>query len=186
MRKKRRRPSTIRAANWTAIQEHCRFWSRVNKHGPIVRPELGPCWLWTGCKDRKGYGRFPKNLGGRRFLGRGAHQYAWVSSFGELPPGKVVCHRCDVSHCVRPSHLFAGTIADNNRDMWSKGRGVTPFSRRGSASSSSKYTEEVVLTLKKEYAIGGTTQRQLAIAHGMPLGTVQSILSGRNWSHLLP
>lgn len=31
-----------------------RFWAKVNKDGPIPehRPELGPCWVWTGSLSR--------------------------------------------------------------------------------------------------------------------------------------
>jgi len=32
-----------------------RFWSHVNKFGPTVRPELGPCWVREGCSSA-GYG----------------------------------------------------------------------------------------------------------------------------------
>src|SRR4051812_27991288 len=28
-----------------------RFWSKVNKDGPVVRSDLGPCWIWTGALD---------------------------------------------------------------------------------------------------------------------------------------
>lgn len=36
------------------------FWPKVDLNGPIPehRPELGPCWVWTGHKLKKsGYGR---------------------------------------------------------------------------------------------------------------------------------
>jgi hypothetical protein len=37
-----------------------RFWSKVNKDGPIPAscPELGPCWLWTRSCYYNGYGQF--------------------------------------------------------------------------------------------------------------------------------
>ena len=33
-----------------------RFWSKVDKNGPIPshRPELGPCWIWIARRDRYG------------------------------------------------------------------------------------------------------------------------------------
>src|SRR6266478_3004291 len=36
-----------------------RFWSKVDKSGsaPTARPDLGPCWLWTGHTNGKGYGQ---------------------------------------------------------------------------------------------------------------------------------
>jgi hypothetical protein len=36
------------------------FWFKVNKEGPVPahRPELGPCWLWTGAHHKDGRGLF--------------------------------------------------------------------------------------------------------------------------------
>lgn len=91
-----------------------RFWSRVDKSGE--------CWEWQGAKDRKGYGRL------RRAKIRNsplhAHRYAWFLTNGEWP--ECALHRCDNPSCVRPEHLFAGSVADNNRDMKEKRRGVPP------------------------------------------------------------
>jgi len=41
-----------------------RFWSKVDKNGPIPqhKPELGPCWVWTGAKMERGYGCIFKGL----------------------------------------------------------------------------------------------------------------------------
>lgn len=40
--------------------------------------------------------------------------------------GLFVLHRCDNPKCIRVSHLFLGTIADNNHDAKAKGRCVEP------------------------------------------------------------
>jgi len=56
---------------------------------------------------------------------RGAHVVAFLLSDGRLEHGQQVLHRCDVKLCVRPGHLFAGTQADNVRDMIAKGRQAT-------------------------------------------------------------
>lgn len=97
-----------------------RFWRMVDKDGPTQThvPGLGPCWQWTGGKVKDGYGRF--SLGNHVI--RYAHQVSWMIEHGQWPD-LCVLHRCDNPPCVNPGHLFLGTIADNNRDMWSKGRG---------------------------------------------------------------
>ena len=90
-----------------------RFWSKVNKHGPIPkhRPELGCCWLWTACKSAKGYGRFM--VGGKRVAF--AHRFAYELVVGKIPDGEELDHLCRNRSCVRPSHMKPGTHAENMR-----------------------------------------------------------------------
>ena len=83
----------------------------------------GSCWMWKIGVDRDGYGqchasKWAKVLGVTR-----AHQMAYVIVNGPIPDGMMVCHTCDTPGCCKPAHLFAGTAADNNRDMLDKGRG---------------------------------------------------------------
>lgn len=99
-----------------------RFWAKVDKNGPRAAhvPELGPCWIWTAARHPDGYGIF--DFDGRP---RGAHIFAYILEHGALSEeAPCVLHACDggAIGCVRPSHLFAGTLADNNRDMAAKGR----------------------------------------------------------------
>lgn len=86
-----------------------RFWSRVEK--------TPTCWLWLGSRDQRGYGTM-------RFQGRNqrAHRIAYQLAVGPIPEGLLACHHCDNPSCVRPDHIFIGTMADNIRDCVNKGR----------------------------------------------------------------
>jgi hypothetical protein len=93
----------------------------IKKYNEKVR--RGPeCWGWEGS-TRMGYGMlsYPVAPGKRSTVG--AHRVSYYLHYG-VDPGKLfVCHKCDNPICTRPDHLFLGTAADNNADMWAKGRG---------------------------------------------------------------
>jgi hypothetical protein len=90
-----------------------RFWAKVDKRGP------DECWPWIGAKNPFGYGKISN---GKRGVQAKAHRVAYEIAVG-LPPGDlVVRHKCDNPPCVNPSHLEAGTQADNVHDMVSRGR----------------------------------------------------------------
>ncbi len=96
------------------------FWAMVD--------QAGDCWPWTGrLRGEDGYGGVTR--AGRTIA---THRYAYADVVGEIPPRMVggdgveretfVLHRCDNPPCCRPSHLWLGTVWDNNRDMQAKGR----------------------------------------------------------------
>src|SRR5882724_7709102 len=75
-----------------------------------------------------------------------AHRIMWRLTHGEIPPDRpFVLHRCDNPLCVRPSHLFLGTHADNMKDMVRKGR-----SSRGERHHASKLNEDKVRAIRAD------------------------------------
>lgn len=121
---KRRTRSSLSpsAPEWSLIQVidlSARFWPRINK--------TATCWLWTGSKNRSGYGHLKVC---RRYVA--VHRISWQIANGKaIPDGLLACHHCDTPLCVNPEHLFLGTHTDNMRDMHAKGRGGVRVRRDG-------------------------------------------------------
>jgi HNH endonuclease len=91
-------------------QDKARFWSR------IVKDPSG-CWLFTGSLQQGGYGR--TTIDGKQIT---THRFSWIIANGPIPPGLVVCHKCNTPPCCNPAHLFLGTTLQNNRHCISQGR----------------------------------------------------------------
>lgn len=137
------------------------FWDRMTLRGE--------CLEWTGCKDRKGYGRV-------HFEGSGwvTHRLAWFITNGLIPDGMLVCHHCDNPSCCNPEHLFLGTNTDNMRDCSVKGR-----THRGDRHTNAKLTFEKV----KDIRLNAKTMllKDLAHKHGVHISTVCDVIKGRSW-----
>jgi hypothetical protein len=147
-----------------------RFWSRVHK--------AESCWLWTGHRDKDGYGILPYD--GKLLR---AHRVSWELHNGPIPAGIKVLHSCDTPPCVNPAHLFAGTQRRNIEDMIAKGRGRYS-DRHGERNSAAKLSECDVLTIRAEYAAGGVTHADLAAGYGVCATLIGLIVRRERWGHL--
>ena len=88
-----------------------RLWPKVNKNGPVVQPELGPCWEWTAMKSHDGYGLLGR--GGRDAGQIYVFRWLYEQKYGPLPPGFEPDHLCRNRACVNPDHMEAVTHRDN-------------------------------------------------------------------------
>lgn len=153
------------------------FLSKVDRRGP------NECWLWTGAKHTTNkkytpmvYGQFTMNIDGKDY-NRNAHRLAWIIANGVLPPpGWVICHKCDTPLCCNPAHLFAGTRADNQRDMQAKLRsGVL-----GTKNPKAVLSESDVMEIRRS----SEGDKALAARYGLDVSTIHCARSGRKWKHL--
>lgn len=160
-----------------------RFWSKVNKNGPIIRPELGPCWLRSSAKhpDRRGCFYFEGS-------NKPAPVVAYILTYGPLPTDKPwALHHCDNPPCVRPDHLFPGTNDDNVADMLAKGRhwsSTHPEMLRGTSHHLAKVTDAIVVEARTRYTAGGVSIKALAAWAGVSSSTMRSIIRRQTWTHV--
>lgn len=99
-----------------------------------------------------------------------------------IPPGYVVCHRCDNPSCVNPEHLFIGTPADNNLDKKLKGRDRAP---RGEQQGRALITNDIARKIRAEAIVGwrvgynnGSNISEIAKKYGVPRELVRRIARG--------
>jgi hypothetical protein len=137
-----------------------RFYQKVNFDGPIVRTELGHCWLWTGCLYvGTPYGRVRIDNDFQL-----AHRVAWFLEYGVYPT-PCALHKCDTPLCVRVEHLFEGTKGENNTDRSEKWR------------SFSKLTSADVDSIVKALS-SGDSQREIAQRYAVHQSAISHIKTG--------
>jgi hypothetical protein len=153
---------------------HVRFWSKVDMHGPIYKPQRTRCWIWT-AGTMGGYGWFRVRPG----VSTRAHTYALTLAGRPVPKGKIACHRCNNRLCVRPGHLYFGTKATNKQDSVLAGTHV-----HGSTHPMSKLTEARVRLIRRLYAERKATQTELAARFGVSTRVVSAAIRRVSWKHV--
>lgn len=170
---------------------------RVSKRTPIGeriwrRVARGDgCWEWQGYRDRDGYGDTHMYVGGERKTVR-VHRAVWEIERGPIPDGLCVLHRCDNPSCVRPDHLFLGTVGDNNRDARDKGRGFLQTDKnpaklgrfRGSKNGRALLTENQVRRIRTLYENGQGSYRSIGKRFGVGKHVVYAIVRRRAWKNV--
>jgi hypothetical protein len=144
------------------------------------------CWEWTGELDRDGYGKLYAGIrltssGVRRPYRIFAHRYAYELWMGPIIEGECVLHTCDNRRCVNPSHLWLGSVQDNNRDRHEKGR--TRGEHKGEEHHGAKLSEEDVAGVRAARS-RGVSCGEVASSFGISKAQVSRITNGRRWSHV--
>lgn len=125
------------------------------------------CWNWTARLDKDGYGSIKHNHKVLR-----AHRVSWQLFRGEIPEGMYACHSCDNPRCVKPSHLFLGTPADNMQDRDRKGRHRCGIGRA-----------KLDIAQVREIRAAKESQVKLAKMYGVHQSTISDIKNRVHWGN---
>jgi hypothetical protein len=158
------------------------------------------CWIWMAAVGVRDYGQI--KVDGRAMR---AHRASWVAHNGPIPDGLHVLHKCDVTSCVNPDHLFLGTHKENMRDMLRRGRAnkatgkrngrhtapwrtprgkdhyaKTPGLKVGEKNGRAKLTEADVIAIRES----NVRSSKLAALYGVERHAIGNIRGRRSWKHI--
>lgn len=141
-----------------------RFWDKVAVGTPFE------CWPWRGSMDRDGYGR--AKIAGKPLA---ASRAAYILATGKSIDGLMVCHHCDNPSCCNPSHLYAGSKSDNERDKFKRGK-----THRGEKNPAGKLSEDQVQNIRRLFD-QGMTNVAIGKMMGVHHSTISKIRTGKSW-----
>ena len=151
-----------------------RFWKKVNK--------TDNCWIWQAAtRGKTGYGSLKYN---KKVID--AHRMSWILSFGKIPEGKYICHKCDNRLCVNPEHLFVGSPKENWLDGFNKGRIVglpKIWYQIGHHSTQRKISLEDAIEIKNLYLNTNMTQKIIGEKYNISTRAIRYILSGETYKN---
>ena len=181
-----------RAASRGWCDPHYRRWRRIGDPlGRYVAPgealaflksalqsaKPGDCMIWPYQRSNKGRGRV--YMDGREV---GAHRVACEHQHGPPPtPDHEAAHNCGKGHlgCFSPFHMRWATPAENQADRLVHGTML-----RGNTHPRSALSEEQVREVRRLYATGEYSQRELAEKFGVARRTIGAMTDGQNWRWL--
>lgn len=135
------------------------FWTQVN-----VKSDAE---CWESLASTRGQGYKSARVPGQK--SSSAHRVAWILTYGDIPKGKHVLHRCDNRACCNPNHLFLGTHAENMLDCAKKRR-----------FNGTKLNPSLVKAIRKD-SQSGQSVRAISVAYGFNKATIRSVIKKQSW-----
>ena len=122
--------------------------TRAERLAAYVDRSGGPdaCWPWTRATNANGYGIITNKDGGTAIASRAAYEEARGVT---LDRSTAVMHLCNNPPCCNPSHLRAGSMAENQAYMAASGR-----THRGEGNPQAKLSDTDVAHMRALRAEG--------------------------------
>lgn len=152
-----------------------RFLAKINK--------TNSCWIWTACKNAKGYGIMSAK--GKPMM---AHRVSWILHNGPILQNKLILHNCphgnDNPSCVNPLHLWNGTAAQNSSDMIFKNR-----QKKGNGKYFGQKVKQAKLTNEQVFKIRnlikkGKSMREIANQFNVNYYSIFDIKRNKTWKRI--
>lgn len=144
-----------------------------------LKDEESDCILWIGAVGGK------NDYPSMHYKGQTARatRVIYELTYGDIPKGLYICHKCDNPICVNPSHLFLGTQKHNMQDASRKGRVVIP-NLKGEDHANAMLSNANVIRFRKEYQAGRKLIEIQKEAGYKSRSTTQAMLWGRTYKEL--
>ncbi len=142
-------------------------WKRINIKGE------DDCWEWKGYVLSNGYGQI--RIDYRRYR---THRLVYELTYGPIPEGLLVCHKCNNRKCCNPKHLYVGTQKDNLKQMIEDGR--KPI---GENSSKAKLNWKQINEIRKKYIPYIYTQKRLGKEYSISESECFLIINNKVWKN---
>jgi len=126
--------------------------------------------MWTGHKDKDGYGRMCHRGKDLR-----SHRVAYELYNGAIPKDKLIMHSCDIPGCCNPEHLSVGTNKENSDDKVTKGRNKTIY---GEDRWNSKLTCDII----DEILADDSPNSQIGKKFNVKSEQIRRIKNGERWN----
>lgn len=133
------------------------------------------CKLWPYGRMRRGYGVI--TIDRHQYP---VHQLACQAWNGPKPPGMQAAHGpCNRPSCFNGAHLSWKTPKENMADQVRDGTAML-----GAKNHATKLTPEIVMEIRRRYALGGVRQVDLATEFGIKQPALSSLIRRETWWHV--
>lgn len=112
-----------------------------------------------------------------------------AETFIDNPSSKATCNHKDGNRLNNAlNNLEWNTYSENNQHAWdnfgNNRKKNLSEKMKGLLNKAAKLSDQDVLNIRKEYVVGNTSWRKLAVKYNVAKSTIARVLSKKTWAHL--